>query len=186
MEFNHLIEKIEHIIFNETCDRVMIPIQQIQHINVDCFIKFCGNNTILEFRGNGLYNPSSFQDMILCNSIIYKIDRNIDNKTNAENVLQALVETINNISFCKSSNNFDVENTEYKLELYKYLFSKTTNKDIKYLYDECCVCYEHCITKIYKCNHSLCVQCYSQLNKKECPICKEPILTIVRNDFQQD
>ena len=38
--------------------------------------------------------------------------------------------------------------------------------------EECCVCYEKTYTKT-ACEHNLCVECWSNVKKKSCPICRE-------------
>lgn len=38
--------------------------------------------------------------------------------------------------------------------------------------EECCVCYEKTYTKT-SCEHYLCVECWSNIKKKSCPICRE-------------
>ena len=42
--------------------------------------------------------------------------------------------------------------------------------------NECCVCNEETITKT-KCNHGICQQCYSSLDKKICPMCRKNLTT---------
>jgi hypothetical protein len=44
----------------------------------------------------------------------------------------------------------------------------------KELYKECCVCYSNTIRKTL-CNHILCKKCYQEIQKKECPYCRQKI-----------
>jgi hypothetical protein len=48
---------------------------------------------------------------------------------------------------------------------------------------ECCVCLEDKICLNLKCKHPLCNNCYSQLVRKICPLCREN-LVIYQNLFQ--
>lgn len=38
--------------------------------------------------------------------------------------------------------------------------------------EECCVCYEKTLTET-NCSHRLCIECWSNIKKKKCPICRE-------------
>ncbi len=41
--------------------------------------------------------------------------------------------------------------------------------------DECPICFEITSSKIIKCNHFLCITCFTKLNNLECPICRQNI-----------
>ena len=41
--------------------------------------------------------------------------------------------------------------------------------------DKCCVCHEYTLTKTDDCNHTLCLSCLSQIEKKPCEECEDGI-----------
>ena len=81
--------------------------------------------------------------------------------------------------------------SKLKTDMEKFKFDKLTGKFIKdaekitannigidifgdnYLNcAECCVCYEKTCT-LTDCSHNLCVECWSNVKKKECPLCRK-------------
>jgi hypothetical protein len=48
---------------------------------------------------------------------------------------------------------------------------KNDNVKLNINFDNCCVCYEECITKT-NCKHSLCRKCIEKINEEVCPMCR--------------
>ena len=73
--------------------------------------------------------------------------------------------------FDKLSNKF-VDGSEHikTIEFYSCFMSPK----IQLRYDECCVCLEKTSGKT-KCNHPICLSCFTNLKKPKCPLCRENI-----------
>ena len=70
------------------------------------------------------------------------------------------------------------KNEQDKIVYRKKLFKKIKNKDDKNVVEfaECCICYEEGNSFKIKtnCKHDICMSCILKINKKDCPMCREP------------
>ena len=82
------------------------------------------------------------------------------------------------------------KNEQDKVVYRKKVFKKIKNKGVKnnVEFDECCICYEENNSFKVKtnCKHDICMSCILKINKKECPMCREPFPEGITNLLNKD
>ena len=93
-----------------------------------------------------------------------------------------MVAKITNWKFDKFSNQFvDGNEPIPNPEFYKCFESDK----IKLSYDDCCVCLEKTMGKT-KCNHHICLACFTNLKKPKCPLCRSDIYECGESDSDDE
>lgn len=106
-----------------------------------------------------------------CMLLVYNQEQQFNTLTreNLFDDLKIIEEKISKLKYNKKLNEFvkPYTDTDYRKDL--ILFNGNflnPNKNQK-----CCVCFKLTTSKT-KCNHFICLQCFFQLQKNECPLCK--------------
>ncbi len=66
------------------------------------------------------------------------------------------------------------DNIVYRKKVFKQIKNNDDKNSVEF--DECCICYEENNSFKLKtnCKHDICMSCILKINKKECPMCREP------------
>jgi hypothetical protein len=107
-------------------------------------------------------------------------DRSLKFPVNNQEEFDIMVAKITCWEFDKFSNQFvDGSEPVADPEFYKCFESSK----IKLSYDDCCVCLEKTRGKT-KCNHHICLACFTNLKKPKCPLCRADIYEC--NDIESE
>lgn len=158
--------------FEET-GMFFLPIYSVADIKVTCQITRtrCGQEEALRLQLDSVWN----EDDILYQEVV----------TNQENLDKLLKETLPNLKFNKLTNQFQTDGDDKKTTLELEIAKSIPKCDnIKWGFDDCCVCADLTTTKT-SCGHHLCSECESAIKSNKCPICRQCYTCGEHPDFHE-
>ena len=153
---------------------IHIPIHSIDGVNV------CVN----------IVSPGKCEEGCTCKKTLMYLLVDYDNSEirserfpiNNQEEFDIIVAKITCWEFDKFSNQFvdgsdPVEDPEF--------FKCFESDKIKFSYDDCCVCLEKTKGKT-KCNHHICLACFTNLKKPKCPLCRADIFECCESESEDE
>ena len=163
-------------------------IKKIDTIPVRVYIK-CKNKQqlILEIESKYIFN-CNIEDNISYYNTMLNIDYKRVKKDFLFGGIVELLDILPKLKFNKLQAKFTTEDIDYFNDLFEFDNIETEKSG------ECCVCYDNTITKTPCCNNYLCYKCNENIKVKEthddvyrsCPMCRENIIYINKNDDNDD
>lgn len=165
MDFHILIKSINPttctimsyatILKMERCARTRIPIEKIDGVSVNVFLK-----------------PSYKNTEVLCEIIPMNADNYIwlyqTSFTSQEQMEAFFKDTVPTLKYNKMANSFEASVLEKEIFNLALLCE---SDNVVLAMQPCCVCLDHTSNKT-SCKHSLCLQCVAKMDGIKCPICR--------------
>jgi len=178
---------------NNEMDNKHVMIHELKNKKKDELLKHISDYHIREFKlrseAQEIYNNNQSLKMELTqlkndNKILDQEIKEYDKKFGM--IEQLPIEENNNIEYtniippCDQLSDYKIwknhqNNIIYRKKIFKEIKNKNNDKN-NVKFDECCICYEENNSFKIKtnCKHDICMSCILKMNKKDCPMCREP------------
>lgn len=169
MNFQYCLDQIARRNYS-----VHIPIEQIDGVCVSVYIASAGKCE----EGCTCKKPPMYLVIDYDNSEIRSERFPINNQAEFD----IIVAKITCWEFDKLSNKF-VDGSEPVPD--PEFYSCFESDKIKFTYDDCCVCLEK-TRGTTKCNHHICLACFTNLKKPKCPLCRADIFECCESESDDE